>query len=302
MVYYIYIKACKRKDDAATSIGVKIEYSNRYDCCVLREVYTTRKDMPIYDALKSLAYSAITEWGKIPDGADVQLFTNNQALASALNHQKQDEYPNYHGFQKAMNRFSEFGAFWAKNDPTFTDMDKKMRAAYNQWLKKQSAERKKELELMEKVAKQTEKEGSEAATATARLQAGRIGQTFRNLMQATQNGGTRTTEEVTTEETTDGTEQAFDQEQLEGQWFAMCIRMQNLPEMVNLAQRMKALTPTVDYPNVVVKVDNEYLLEDLSKIRLRIQSTLRRGLDNSKIVFHPGLTRAAEVQLLSKKI
>ena len=137
--------------------------------------------------------------------------------------------------------------------------------------------------------------------ATAGVKVGRIGQTFHNLMQK-QKSATAVVQEEVAEVAADQ-EQPFDQEQLEGQWFAMCIRMQNLPQMVALSQRMKTLTPRITaYPQIEVVADNQFLLDDLLKIRSRIKATLARGLSNGKIDINFRLARQEEVKkLLSKQ-
>lgn len=108
---------------------------------ITKECYSVREKMPVYDVLKNLTFASLKEWGEIPDGATVRLFVNNLALVNALNHQIEEEYSYYPGFKQAISRFSSFEAVWVNKQfssrPNYilTNMDRRIRATYEQWHK-----------------------------------------------------------------------------------------------------------------------------------------------------------------------
>lgn len=96
---------------------------------------------------------------------------------------------------------------------------------------------------------------------------------------------------------------SFTQEQVEGQWINMCMRMQNIKELIGLANRMKAVTPTItNFPNIEVVVDNQLLLNDILNIKNRIRPTFVQGLRNNQIQIDYRIAKADEIKkVLSKR-
>ena len=95
----------------------------------------------------------------------------------------------------------------------------------------------------------------------------------------------------------------FTQEQVEGQWIGMCLRMQNVKDFIGLANRMKAVIPKItQYPNIEVVVDNQLLLNDIQSIKGRILQTFKIGLGNQSVTIDYRLAEANEVtKILSKR-
>ena len=76
-------------------------------------------------------------------------------------------------------------------------------------------------------------------------------------------------------------DQPFTQEQVEGQWISMCLRMQGIKDFIGLANRMKPIVPT---------------------IKGRILQTFRIGLNNSQVTLDYRLAESDEVtRILSKR-
>lgn len=98
-------------------------------------------------------------------------------------------------------------------------------------------------------------------------------------------------------------DQVFNQEQVEGQWMSMCLRMQNVKEFIGLANRMKPIIPKItQFPNIEVVVDNQLLLNDIIKIKGRILKTFKMGLQNQSVNIDYRLAKADEVtKILSKR-
>lgn len=97
--------------------------------------------------------------------------------------------------------------------------------------------------------------------------------------------------------------QSFSQEQVEGQWISMCLRIQNVKDLIGLASRMKPIVPKItDFPNIEVVVDNQLLLDDILRIKNRIRSTFVQGLQNNELQLTYRLAEANEVtKILSKR-
>ena len=110
-------------------------------------------------------------------------------------------------------------------------------------------------------------------------------------------------EPTTTQNGNASTDQDFTQEQVEGQWMSMCLRMQNVKEFIGLANRMKPIIPKItQFPNVEVVVDNQLLLNDIIKIKGRILKTFKMGLQNQSVNIDYRLAKADEVtKILSKR-
>ncbi len=98
-------------------------------------------------------------------------------------------------------------------------------------------------------------------------------------------------------------DQPFTQEQVEGQWISMCLRMQGIKDFIGLANRMKPIVPTItDFPHIEVVIDNKLLLDDVVKIKERILQTFRIGLNNSQVTLDYRLAESDEVtRILSKR-
>ena len=98
-------------------------------------------------------------------------------------------------------------------------------------------------------------------------------------------------------------DQPFTQEQVEGQWISMCLRMQGIKDFIGLANRMKPIVPTItDFPHIEVVIDNKLLLDDVVKIKGRILQTFRIGLNNSQVTLDYRLAESDEVtRILSKR-
>ena len=97
--------------------------------------------------------------------------------------------------------------------------------------------------------------------------------------------------------------QPFSQELVEGQWISMCLRIQNVKDLIGLASRMKPIVPKItDFPNIEVVVDNQLLLDDILRIKNRIRSTFVQGLQNNELQITYRLAEANEVtKILSKR-
>jgi len=110
-------------------------------------------------------------------------------------------------------------------------------------------------------------------------------------------------EQPATQGGTQSVDQEFNQEQVEGQWISMCMRMQKIKELYGLANRMKAITPRItNYPEIEVVVDNQLLLNDILAIKNRIRPTIAQGLRNQQVQIVYRLAEANEVKkILSKR-
>ena len=125
------------------------------------------------------------------------------------------------------------------------------------------------------------------------LKLGGIGKTFANIKQKN-----KTPEEVSydEEEVKDtGEKHRFTEDQMLVQWMGMCNRMPQ--QMTALSARMKNMTPVItEFPNIEIIVDNQILLDDISKIKGRIRNTLAMGLRNSDITLTLRLAKPEEIK------
>ena len=135
-----------------------------------------------------------------------------------------------------------------------------------------------------------------------------IGMSFANLEKTEQNSHRiyNPIDQLKDEPMAGGTashDQPFTQEQVEGQWISMCLRMQGIKDFIGLANRMKPIVPTItDFPHIEVVIDNKLLLDDIVKIKGRILQTFRIGLGNSQITIDYRLAESDEVtRILSKR-
>ena len=135
-----------------------------------------------------------------------------------------------------------------------------------------------------------------------------IGMSFANLEKTEQNSHRiyNPIDQLKDEPMAGGTashDQPFTQEQVEGQWISMCLRMQGIKDFIGLANRMKPIVPTItDFPHIEVVIDNKLLLDDVVKIKGRILQTFRIGLNNSQVTLDYRLAKSDEVtRILSKR-
>lgn len=125
------------------------------------------------------------------------------------------------------------------------------------------------------------------------LKLGGISKTFANLRQ--KNDKTEQTSYDETDIKDTGEKNQFSEEQLLVQWLAMCNRMPQ--KMTGIASRMKNMTPKiVDFPNIELVVDNQILLDDITKIKGRIRNTLVISLKNSDIKIDLRLAKQEEIK------
>ena len=137
------------------------------------------------------------------------------------------------------------------------------------------------------------------------IKLGNIGMTFKNLeksQEASYKNVNAMTDTPDTTASTDGSQTPFNNEQLRGQWISMCIRMEHITEMYGMSQRLKMLTPTItEFPNIEVVIDNPILMEDVSKIKNRIHTTLVRGLNNNALTINYRLAEQSEIKVIKSK-
>lgn len=151
--------------------------------------------------------------------------------------------------------------------------------------------------------------GKATATSVRKVNFSGIGMTFSNLKKneerehRTFNPIDKLKEEHTPASNAQDMNHSFTQEQVEGQWINMCMRMQNIKELIGLANRMKAVTPTItNFPNIEVVVDNQLLLNDILNIKNRIRPTFVQGLRNNQIKIDYRIAKADEIKkVLSKR-
>ena len=137
------------------------------------------------------------------------------------------------------------------------------------------------------------------------IKLGNIGMTFKNLeksQEASYKNVNAITDTPDTTASTDGSQTPFNNEQLRGQWISMCIRMEHITAMYGMSQRLKMLTPTsTEFPNIEVVIDNPILMEDVSKIKNRIRTTLVRGLNNNALTINYRLAEQSEIKVIKSK-
>ena len=161
------------------------------------------------------------------------------------------------------------------------------------------------------VASSDNKSTQEASAAKSKailsksIKLGNIGMTFKNLeksQEASYKNVYAMTDTPDSTASTDGSQTPFNNEQLRGQWISMCIRMEHITEMYGMSQRLKMLTPTItEFPNIEVVIDNPILMEDVSKIKNRIRTTLARGLNNNALTINYRLAEQSEIKVIKSK-
>lgn len=132
-------------------------------------------------------------------------------------------------------------------------------------------------------------------TAHKKLRLGNIGNSFANIRNKNEERKTET--EDSTENKTTDEKQIFTEDKLLTQWLAMCNRMPQ--QMTGISARMKNMTPKItDFPAIEIHVDNQILLDDITKIKGRIRNTLATRLHNNAITINIKLAKPEERKLM----
>lgn len=132
-----------------------------------------------------------------------------------------------------------------------------------------------------------------AAVGLRNLKLGSIGKTFANIKRKNEEPQMVSEPEIEIED--NGERKVFTEDELLTQWVGMCNRMPQ--QMTGIAARMKNMMPTIkDFPNIEVVVDNEILLDDITKIKGRIRNTLIKGLQNNDITLSLRLAKPEEIK------
>ena len=154
-------------------------------------------------------------------------------------------------------------------------------------------------------AKLSETSSTHITHSAKKIKVGSIGMTFKNLEKEKASykkyNDISDTDDTNTATTRDE-QQTFNDEQLQGQWISMCIRMQAINELYGLSQRLKLLAPKIkEFPTVEVVIDNPILLDEVGKIKNRIRSTLVNGLHNTSISINYRLAEQTEITKFRSK-
>ncbi|WP_315367712.1 DNA polymerase III subunit gamma/tau [Prevotella koreensis] len=98
-----------------------------------------------------------------------------------------------------------------------------------------------------------------------------------------------------------GEHRTFTEDELCTVWYAMCSRMPQ--QLAGLSVRIKNLQPKItEFPNVEVVVDNQLLLDDITKIKTKILATLVKDLKNDDITLSLRKAKEEEVgRVLTRK-
>ena len=98
-----------------------------------------------------------------------------------------------------------------------------------------------------------------------------------------------------------GEHRTFTKDELCTVWYAMCSRMPQ--QLAGLSVRIKNLQPKItEFPNVEVVVDNQLLLDDITKIKSKILATLVKDLKNDDITLSLRKAKEEEVgRVLTRK-
>jgi len=128
---------------------------------------------------------------------------------------------------------------------------------------------------------------------TRKVKLSNIGMTFSNLKKRSEEPAP-VVEAETVAAQGDG-DQHFTEDDLRREWLSMCMRMPQA--MTGMAMRMKNMNPRLNgFPNVEVVVDNQILLNDITKIRLKIRNTLIQRLHNNGIELTLRLAKPEEIK------
>ena len=118
-----------------------------------------------------------------------------------------------------------------------------------------------------------------------------LGYSFKKLKQDA-TGDSEKKEEEEVKDT--GEHRTFTEDELGTVWYAMCTRMPQ--QLAGLSARIKNLQPKItEFPNVEVVVDNQLLLDDITKIKSKILATLIKDLKNDDITL--SLRKAKEEEV-----
>ena len=143
-----------------------------------------------------------------------------------------------------------------------------------------------------------------ASKPKGNIKLGNIGMTFKNLKKSKESAKNfnALSDVEDSKPSTGGEQLEFNNEQLQGQWMSMCMRMQAINQFYGLSQRLKMLTPKIlEYPTVEIVIDNPILMEDVSKIKNRIRSTLVQGLHNDALVINYRIADQSEIKKIKSK-
>ena len=138
-------------------------------------------------------------------------------------------------------------------------------------------------------APQVAQEVTTAAKKKPKLVLNGITNSWNNIRKtATEQSTSAVTENFTTNtqgEEPDKNRKVFTQQELDFQWMSMCNRMPQ--DLVGIATRMKNMHPEIGhFPNVVVAVENQLVLDQLLTIQGQVLATLRRDLNNNEITLN----------------
>ena len=127
---------------------------------------------------------------------------------------------------------------------------------------------------------------------TQHLNFGSLGLSFDNLLKEKN----KKPEYVQDYEITNKDEKTkFSQADLEREWRAMCVRMEN--SAPGQAQRLKNIHPVItQYPDIEIAVDNKILLDEIKPIQRRLRATMAKYLHNGNIQFSIRLARQEEIK------
>lgn len=130
------------------------------------------------------------------------------------------------------------------------------------------------------------------AAPAKRLKLNGIGMTFSNLKK--RNVSAEAASATEPEATAEGTAKAFTDEELQREWLSMCNRMPQA--MTGMALRMKNVKPVITtFPAIEAAIDNQVLLNDITKIKAKIRNTLIQRLDNKDITLSLRLVKPEEI-------
>ncbi len=138
---------------------------------------------------------------------------------------------------------------------------------------------------------QTAANGSVPTQKTRTIKLSSIGTSFAKLKK----GPEKPVYETVPDKEQTGLHEQFTEDMLRFQWLSMCNRMPD--SMQGIRIRMKNLTPKLmDFPYVEVVVDNKMLLDDVQKIKRRVENTLIKTLRNDDIKLTLRLARQEEIE------
>ena len=118
-----------------------------------------------------------------------------------------------------------------------------------------------------------------------------FGFTFKSIL-----GGGKQTESNHQQAAQTGEESSFTQEQLNVEWVAMCNEMAQ--ELRGMSARLKNMIPQItNMPVIELAVDNDFLKEEIEKLKPNLSATLRKRLHNSKLQISLRIAAKEEVKV-----